>query len=68
MLQSNGSETRVYLPPELSTLMVNYQLAQNSSYTLPKTRNQTLTQSFYILYNSLRDLTTSTAYQLETFE
>lgn len=27
MLQSNGSETRVYLPPELSTLMVNYQMA-----------------------------------------
>jgi len=27
MLQSNGSETRVYLPPELSTLMVNYELA-----------------------------------------
>jgi hypothetical protein len=43
MLQGNGSETQVYLPPELSTLMVNYQLAQNSNFTLSKTRNQTLT-------------------------
>lgn len=49
-------------------MQTNYLFSLNSSYTIPKSRNQTLVQTFYIIYNSLRDLTTVTAQQLDTFQ
>jgi|LauGreDrversion4_2_1035121.scaffolds.fasta_scaffold142398_2 hypothetical protein len=67
MLQANNSETTVYLAPELTTLQTNYFRAVNSSYRVPKNRNISEVNTFYIVYNSLLDLTSVTANQLTQF-
>jgi hypothetical protein len=54
LLQQNSSFSQIYLPPELSNINEKL-LTQHSS-----TRNETAKSLFFIVYNSLRDLTTNT--------
>jgi hypothetical protein len=62
MLQANTSASTIYLPPELS--VINSML--NSTAT-PSTRNETLKSVFFIVFNSLRDLTSVTLKQMTLF-
>ena len=66
LLQLTNSSGTIYLPPELSTIneMINN---YNSTNGTSKDRNDTQKQVFFIIYNSLRDLTTVTLNQLSTF-
>jgi hypothetical protein len=63
MLQANTSANSVYLPPELS--VINDMLFRNRT---PSDRNETLKSVFFIVFNSLRDLTSVTLDQMMMFD
>jgi hypothetical protein len=65
LLQLNTSFNTIYLPPEMS--QIHQSILYNGTAPPQTDRNDTLKSVFFIIYNSLRDLTSVTLNQLQTF-
>jgi len=68
LLQLNTSFSTIILPPELAPINTFISQANNKTSEIPKNdRNDLAKAVFFIVYNSLRDLTTVTLNQLSSF-